>query len=146
MATVAGWALAQQPRFLPGITVTQAAASHDTLIAIIVAVVGGGIVLLPALLLLLRLTLGGRLGYDENELDDASGTDQPPLNDRRHRRAPLPISPARAARIAVACLLGALGLLTAAEAGWAHAIGVVLLLLWIPAAFAAAVPAVLAND
>jgi cytochrome d ubiquinol oxidase subunit II len=146
IATVAGWALAQQPRFLPGVTVTQAAASHDTLIAIIVAVIGGGIVLLPALLLLLRLTLGGRLGYDENELEDPSSSDQPPLNGHRHRRAPLPLSPGHATRIAAACALGALGLLTAAEAAWAHAIGVVLLLLWIPAAFAAAAPAVLENE
>src|SRR3954452_12690106 len=145
-ATVAGWALAQQPRFLPGVTVTQAAASDDTLIAIIVAVVGGGIVLLPALVLLLRLTLGGRLGYDENELDDSSGPERPLSTGRRHRRAPFPISRAHATRIALACLLGAVGLLTAAEAGWAHAIGVVLLLLWIPAAFAAAVPAVLEDE
>jgi cytochrome bd ubiquinol oxidase subunit II len=142
IATVAAWALAQQPRFLPGVTVTQAAASHDTLIAIVVAVVGGGILVLPALVLLLRLTLGGRLGYDENELDDSSRTDQPSRNDRRQHGSDFPISPARATRIAVACLVGALGLLTAAEAGWAHAVGVVLLLLSIPSAFVAVAPAV----
>ena len=58
-AIVAGWALAQQPQFLPGLTIDQAAAPHDTLVAI-VAVVGGGTVLFPSLLLLLRLSLGGR--------------------------------------------------------------------------------------
>src|SRR5262249_23136193 len=58
---VAAWALAQRPAFLPGLTVREAAASHDTLIAVVVAVVGGGIVLFPSLTVLLRLSLRGRL-------------------------------------------------------------------------------------
>jgi len=51
-AIVAGWALAQQPRLLPGLTVDQAAAPHGTLIAVVVAVAAGGVVVLPSLLLL----------------------------------------------------------------------------------------------
>jgi cytochrome d ubiquinol oxidase subunit II len=59
---VAGWALAQQPWLLPGLTVDQAAAPTSTLIAIVIAVTGGGIVLVPSLFLLLRLSIAGRLG------------------------------------------------------------------------------------
>ena len=68
-AIVAGWALAQQPQLLPGLTVDQAAAPRDTLIAVIVAVAGGGIVLVPSLFLLLRLCVAGRLGYGSNSDD-----------------------------------------------------------------------------
>ncbi len=57
-AIVAGWALAQNPQFLPGLTVRQAAAPHDTLVAVVVAVVGGGVILFPSLATLFRLTLG----------------------------------------------------------------------------------------
>jgi cytochrome d ubiquinol oxidase subunit II len=56
-AIIAGWALAQQPRFLSGVTVEQAAAPHDTLVAVIVAILAGAIILFPSLTLLLRLTL-----------------------------------------------------------------------------------------
>src|SRR5207247_6547157 len=60
-ATIAGWALAQNPLFLDGLTVRQAAAGHDTQVAIVVAVVAGGVILFPSLALLFRLTLAGRL-------------------------------------------------------------------------------------
>src|SRR3954451_12395790 len=63
-AIVAGWALAQQPRLLPGLTVDQAAAPRDVLVAVIIAVVGGGIVVIPSLLALLRLSVAGGLGDD----------------------------------------------------------------------------------
>jgi DMSO reductase anchor subunit len=41
-AIVAGWALARWPTILPGLTVYQAAAGHDTLVWVIVVVLGGG--------------------------------------------------------------------------------------------------------
>ena len=37
-AVVVGWAAAQSPRLLPGLTVTQAAAGRRTLVALIIAV------------------------------------------------------------------------------------------------------------
>jgi hypothetical protein len=46
----------------------------------------------------------------------------------------------------VALLIIGFGLLTVAEAGWAHAIGVVSLLAFIVVAFAALVPRALAED
>jgi cytochrome bd ubiquinol oxidase subunit II len=60
-AIVAGWALAQRPRLLPGLTIDQAAASRSTLLAVIISVAGGAIVLIPSLILLFRLFLRGRL-------------------------------------------------------------------------------------
>jgi cytochrome d ubiquinol oxidase subunit II len=62
-AIVAGWALAQSPIFLPGLTVKQAAAPHDVLVAVLVAILGGAVILFPSLVLLFRLTLGGQLGH-----------------------------------------------------------------------------------
>src|SRR4051812_28539447 len=60
---IAGWALAQSPTLLPGLTVEQAAAPHDTLVAVLVAIAAGAAILFPSLALLFRLVLGGRLGY-----------------------------------------------------------------------------------
>jgi hypothetical protein len=46
----------------------------------------------------------------------------------------------------VACLVVGLGLLTAAETGWAHAVGVVALFAFVVSGFLAAVPPLLAGD
>jgi cytochrome d ubiquinol oxidase subunit II len=61
VTVVAGWAAAQEPRMLPGVTVTQAAAGRTTLIALVIAVVAGAIVLVPSLALLFTFYLRGRL-------------------------------------------------------------------------------------
>jgi cytochrome bd ubiquinol oxidase subunit II len=58
-AVIAGWALAQRPYLLPGLTVHEAAAGHATLVAVIIAVVLGALVLGPSLVLLFSLVLGG---------------------------------------------------------------------------------------
>src|ERR687888_585550 len=60
-AIIAGWALAQSPTLLRGLTIAQAAASHDTLVAVIVAVVAGAVILFPSLALLFGLVLRGAL-------------------------------------------------------------------------------------
>jgi cytochrome d ubiquinol oxidase subunit II len=140
-AIVAGWALAQQPQFLPGLTIDQAAAPRDTLWAVIVAVVGGAIILFPSLALLLRLTLGGSLGEGHHAGGPSAEEDQPPS-----AGSLLPAGPALAGRIAVACLVAGLGLLTAAEAGWAHAVGVVALFGFVVSGFLAVVPPLVAGD
>jgi cytochrome d ubiquinol oxidase subunit II len=51
-AIVAGWALSRWPTILPGLNVDQAAAGHDTLVAIIVAVLAGAAIVFPSLALL----------------------------------------------------------------------------------------------
>jgi cytochrome bd ubiquinol oxidase subunit II len=140
-AMVAGWALAQKPRLLPGLTVDQAAAPTGTLIAVVVAVAGGAVVVLPSLLLLLRLNIAGRLGYDSTGSDEDAATEP-----GGGRAATLRLDPARAGGLATACLLGGVAFLTVAEPGWAHAIGVMMLLAAIALGLAATAPGLLEDD
>jgi cytochrome d ubiquinol oxidase subunit II len=137
-AIVAGWALAQQPQLLPGLTVDQAAAPRDTLIAVIIAVAGGGIVVIPSLLVLLRLSVAGRLGDDSADGGSVDPRNGPVRTPGLH--------PARAGRLATACLIGGFGFLTVAEVGWAHAIGVTMLLAAIALGLAAAAPGLLEDN
>jgi cytochrome d ubiquinol oxidase subunit II len=135
-AIIAGWALAQRPTFLPGLTIKQAAASHDTLVAVVVAVIAGAAILFPSLALLFRLDLRG-------QLDHADTTVTP----MRPTKAVLSASvPGLVGRSAAACLLAGIGLLTVADAGWAHTIGVASLFGFIGLGFLAAAPAALADD
>ena len=110
-ATIAGWAVAQRPVFLHGLTIRQAAAGHDTLVAVTVAVLAGAVLLFPSLALLFRLTLGGALRAGET-----SSSETPLRKEQPAGRLD--------ARLAVAFLLGGIGFLTFANAAWAHAIGV----------------------
>lgn len=59
-AVVAGWGIAQQPVLLPGLTIEEAAASSEVIIAVLVAVVLGMALLLPSLYLLYSFVLAGR--------------------------------------------------------------------------------------
>jgi cytochrome d ubiquinol oxidase subunit II len=60
-AVIAGWAAAQSPWLLPGLTVRAAAAGRATLTATIIGVAAGAAVLVPSLALLYTLVLRGRL-------------------------------------------------------------------------------------
>ena len=136
-AIVAGWALAQKPIFLPGLTVEQAAAPEDTLIAIVVAVIAGAAILFPSLGLLFKLVLAGRLDYAEG----AVASPQAP------RRSVLAASRSGLlARSAIASFIAGLGFLTVADAGWAHAIGIAALFTFIGLGFLAVAPAELARS
>jgi len=137
-AVVAGWAFARYPVLLPGLTVDRAAAPHDTLVALVVAVLAGGAILFPSLALLFALLLRGGLGHPQAGTPDAPVV--PP------GAGGLPIASPSRARIAVALLVVGIGLLNAADAGWAHAIGVVSLFGFMIVAFAAIVPRALATD
>jgi cytochrome d ubiquinol oxidase subunit II len=132
-AIIAGWALAQQPVLLRGLTIQQAAAPHDTLVAVIVAVVGGALILFPSLALLFRLALGGRLGHGVEAAGDVPTA----------RGVVEASSRGLLARTAGACLVVGIGFLNVAEAGWAHAIGVAALFAFVVLGFLAAVPALL---
>lgn len=134
-AIIAGWGLAQEPVFLPGLTVRQAAAPHDTLVLVVIAVLAGGAILFPSLAALFGLVLRG--GFDP-------GAVASPLTPKAivaaSSRAPL-------ARVAVALLIAGIGGLTLAETSWAHAIGVVCLLSFVVVGFVAVAPAeVAARD
>jgi cytochrome d ubiquinol oxidase subunit II len=129
-AVVVGWALAQQPVILPGLTVSQAAAPHETLVAVIVAVVAGAVVLFPSLALLFSLVLRGRF-------DEARPAEAPVRRSGDVLRAS---RPGLLMRSALACLLAGVGFLNVADAGWAHAIGVAAFVAFIVLGFLVLVP------
>jgi cytochrome bd ubiquinol oxidase subunit II len=135
-AVVAGWALAQNPVLLRGLTVRQAAAPHDTLVVVIVAVLGGAVILFPSLALLFRLVLRGQLDHGAavaRPVVPAIGT------------LLSASAPGLLARAAGAYLLAGIAFLTLAEAGWAHAVGVFALFGFMVCGFLADVPSQLAS-
>ncbi|GAA5165183.1 MULTISPECIES: cytochrome d ubiquinol oxidase subunit II [Amycolatopsis] len=132
-ALVAGWAVAQRPFLLPGLTLRMAAADTRTLVCLVVATVAGALIVLPALGYLFRLSLSGR--FDPGR---APGAAVAPAPVSRSRRLP-------AAPVAAACLVAGFVLLTIADAPAAHAAGVLLLSGAAIAGFTAVDPAGLAG-
>jgi cytochrome bd ubiquinol oxidase subunit II len=140
-AILAGWALAQWPRILPGLDLREAAASHDTLVAVIVAVLGGGAIVFPSLLWLFRLSLRG--GFDPVE-----ATEPHPAGHEPSERPVLNAitgSVIVPARIAVATLIVGLGLLVGTDAPALHAVAVVALIVFVISGFLWLVPALLPD-
>jgi cytochrome d ubiquinol oxidase subunit II len=128
-AVIAGWAAAQSPLVLPGLTVAEAAAGRSTLIATIVAVGAGAVVLVPSLAVLYSLVLRGRL--DTAVVADTGAADAGVADGgaaaaagRSPRRSRDPL----AAAFAVVTLAAGAGLLVFADPAWAHAIGAVALI------------------
>jgi len=132
-ALIAGWALAQWPTILPGLTVDQAAAGHDTLVAVTIAVLVGGAILFPSLGFLFSLALTGRFR-----------TTQTPSPDHP-REGSLGLPSRLRPRVAIASLIAGVGLLNLADAAWAHALGLLCLLAFVVAAFLEVAPALLAG-
>jgi cytochrome d ubiquinol oxidase subunit II len=141
-AVVAGWAAAQAPRMLPGMTVSQAAAGRGTLVALVIAVSCGAVVLVPSLALLYTLFLRGRL----DALHGPGAAADPPspavMPDAgaspRQERPPAPPGPRLPRAPAVAAIAGLIagtGLVVLADMAWAHALGVACLVLCAVAAF-----------
>jgi cytochrome d ubiquinol oxidase subunit II len=120
-AIVAGWALAQRPLLLEGLTVKDAAASRSVLIALIVAVGLGALLLIPSLALLFGLVLRGR--FDAPQVDDHGVTGPPP------RFRP------RLTTLAVAALALGSVFLFFFDSGWAHAVGVICLFFFVAVGF-----------
>ena len=142
-AVIGGWAAAQEPVLLPGLTVSQAAAGRATLIATIVGVAVGAVVLVPSLILLFSLFLRGRLdtgpeAADDDEGDgdgdgdgvdvgvsDGYGVDGPPAPSIGVNG---PSTTRLAGAFAVATLVAGAGLLVFADPAWTHAVGALCLL------------------
>jgi cytochrome d ubiquinol oxidase subunit II len=116
--------LSRWPEILPGLSVRQAAAGHDTLVCLVVAVIAGGVILFPSLGLLFSLTLTGRFRSEAATAPEASA----PSHGANVRLL---------TRLAVASAIAGFGLLTGADAGWAHALGVAFLFAFMLAGFAA---------
>jgi len=129
-AIVAGWAFAQQPRFLTGMTIDQAAAGRSTLAAVAVTAAAGAVVLVPSLALLFGLFLRGRLDASGGPAHAAVDAPRAVSTDRsRPRQA-----------VALACFVVGASLMIFSDSGWTRAAGIAFLL-----AFAAAIFPVVAT-
>src|SRR5439155_1213755 len=107
-AIIAGWALAQSPVFLEGLTVREAAAGRDTLVAVTVSVLAGAAILFLSLALLFRLMLGGDLGRGESVAERPA----------RARSLLTALAPGLLPRLAIACFVAGIGFLTVAHPAW----------------------------
>ncbi len=132
-AIVAGWSFAQQPRFLPGLTIDQAAAGRATLIAVAISAVVGAAILVPSLVLLFGLFLRGRLDSGV-VVSDAPVLDVPGIDATDRTRL--------LGGFALACLLVGASLTVLADSGWTHVVGVTCLCAFAVSAFvlAATIP------
>ncbi len=114
-ALVGGWALAQNPILLPGLTVEEAAAPDNVMWLLVVVILGGGLVLFPSLALLFRLALRGSFAA--------------PPAPVRGAPAPGPTGGFTAAltatRLAGACFVIGATLLVLGDSAVPHALGVV---------------------
>jgi len=121
-AVIAGWAAAQQPYILPGLTVHAAAADRNVLIAVLVTAGVGALVLVPSLALLFGLKLRGR--FDRVVLHEAgvAGGER-----RRARRAP-------AALLLLPLVAGA-ALTVFAGSAWGVGLGIGLLVAFVAGGF-----------
>src|SRR2546423_1110547 len=126
-AVIAGWAAAQSPFVLPGLTVAEAAAGRSTLIATIVGVAVGAVVLVPSLAVLYSLVLRGRLDTADDAAASSGGAAGPGEVRPRaagHRAPRGSLAPG----VAVVTLVAGIGLLVFAEPAWANGLGAVALI------------------
>lgn len=124
-AIIAGWAAAQGPNILPGLSIQAAAAGRTTLITVLVVVAIGAIILIPSLTLLFGLYLRGR--FDPTRLVQEAAVSP-------HKAGSLPRGiPATL----VGLLLVGSGLTVFADAGWAQGLGVAALLIFVAGGFIA---------
>jgi cytochrome d ubiquinol oxidase subunit II len=141
-AIVAGWALAQRPELLPGLTVEQAAAGDGTLVALLVSIAVGSVILIPSLVLLFSLVLRGRFDERPEELGSLDHAGRRPVT----AGMPAPEPGRRAGLAAVICAAIGVPLTFFSDTGAALALGVVLLLAAVAAAIVFLVPQVTLED
>jgi cytochrome bd ubiquinol oxidase subunit II len=140
-AIVAGWAIAQSPEVLPGLTIDEAAADDATLVAVVVGIAVGALVLVPSLTLLFGLVLRGRFDAVPQEL----GSLEQAGRERFVTREPPALERLRPSRLAAAAALLAVvgvGLTVLSDGGLRLAIGVICLLAAVAAASALLLPQV----
>jgi cytochrome d ubiquinol oxidase subunit II len=120
-AVVAGWGLAQSPEILPGLTIDEAAAPDNVIIALLFAIAIGLLVLIPSMVLLYGLVLEGRFDVDPEKEKGILAS--PPAGVR-------PISAPRKRSVLLAVALLALGALLGVglDGGALMYIGILMLL------------------
>jgi cytochrome d ubiquinol oxidase subunit II len=113
-ALVGGWALAQNPVLLAGLTVREAAAPDNVMALLVVVILAGGVILFPSLGLLFRLVLRGSFA--------AAPTVKPgaPLAGPSGGLAPA----VRTTRVAGACFAIGAAFLVIGDSAWPHVVGV----------------------
>ncbi len=138
-AIVGGWAAAQRPEILPGLTVHDAAASDTVIVALLISAAGGALVLGPSLALLFTLVLRGRFDERPEEPGSLLAVEEQgaPTGAAAASRAPRALGPLSLA----AGLLGA-ALTLASEGGLGLGVGLVLMLGGLVAGCAVLVPEV----
>jgi cytochrome bd ubiquinol oxidase subunit II len=141
-AIVAGWALAQEPQLLPGLTVDEAAASDATLIALLVSIAIGSAILIPSLVLLFGLVLRGRFDQRPEEPGSLRRTGLHPV-----AVASPAAAPGRGAGPTAAVCAGlGVPLTFLSDSGVPLAVGVVLLLFAVASAVMFLVPRLALGD
>ena len=113
-AVVGGWALAQNPVLLPGLTVRQAAAPDNVLALLVVVILLGGLILFPSLGLLFRLVLRGSFSAQPRAERPA-----PPASSTGGVASTL-----TATRLVGACFAIGAALLLLGDSAWPRAAGV----------------------
>jgi len=113
-ALVGGWALAQNPVLLPGLTVREAAAPDNVQTLLVISIVAGGLILFPSLGLLFRLVLRGTFSAAPTVARGA------PLAGPTGGLA----ATLTATRLAGVCFAIGAAFLVLGESPWTHAIGV----------------------
>jgi cytochrome d ubiquinol oxidase subunit II len=123
-AVIAGWAAAQQPYILPGLTIQAAAAGDATLITILVVAAIGAVILVPSLVLLFGLFLQGRFdpGREAAAAVAVTAARRPP---QLRRGAPI-----------VALFVAGAGLTLFAHPAWLLGLGIGILLVFVLGGFA----------
>ena len=122
-AIIGAWAFAQRPTFLKGLTIDEAAAGRSALVAVIISVALGAVLLIPSLALLFGLVLRGTFDAPSVDLTGGGGTAP---------RVRPEVGAVAAAALGVGCIF-----LFFFESGWAHAVGVGALFVFLAAGFAA---------
>src|SRR5262249_52324357 len=130
-AIIAGWALAQRPYLLPGLTLDEAAASRSTLITLILRIALGTLLLVPRLALLFDLVLKGR--FDGEAEEPAAAVPAPPPRPQRSLLLP----------VAGGCAVVGAVLMFFFDSAWLQVLGALFLFAFIATGFVAlAKPAV----
>jgi cytochrome d ubiquinol oxidase subunit II len=142
-AVVTGWALAQRPDVLPGLTAQEAAAGDSVIVAVLVSTAVGLLILVPSLALLFSLVLRGRFDETPEEPGSmygaATGDHAAPIGGPTAPSRPLAGAAGVAAGVGVPMML-------IADGGVVLAAGVVLLIAGVALGCAAALPVATAGE